>query len=137
VATSPEPKIIVTALESVAEQVIRKIALDVVAELVKPPPLGGTPVDTGWARNNWSVQIGTPRTDPIGSRDAASAARGEQVASTAQAATYQVEGREKLYITNNVPYITRLNEGSSKQAPRGFVQQAIRRAVERLSELST
>lgn len=131
-----EPKVIITALTSVADQVVRKVALDIVAELVKPPPLGGTPVDTGWARNNWSIQIGTPREAPIGSRDQAGAARGAQEASKGSVLGYTTASADEVYITNNVPYITRLNEGTSQQAPKGFVQQAIRRAIDKLSELS-
>ena len=34
------------------------------------------------------------------------------------------------WVANNVPYITKLNGGSSKQAPSGFVQIAIARAVQ-------
>lgn len=129
---SPELKIVTSALESVAEQVIITLALDVVAELVKAPPLGGTPVDTGWARNNWAIQVGSPRTDPIGSRERASEARGVQEQSKASIFGYQVESQTQVFITNNVPYITRLNQGSSQQAPAGFVQQGIRRAIDLL-----
>jgi formaldehyde-activating enzyme involved in methanogenesis len=32
-------------------------------------------------------------------------------------------------VSNNVPYINRLNEGHSAQAPAGFVQQAVAKAV--------
>ncbi len=34
----------------------------------------------------------------------------------------------RLFLSNNVPYISRLNDGSSGQAPAGFVQAAIARA---------
>lgn len=33
---------------------------------------------------------------------------------------------DTIFIRNNAPYITRLNEGSSPQAEAGFVQNAIR-----------
>ncbi len=32
---------------------------------------------------------------------------------------------QKIYITNNLPYIRRLNDGYSKQAPAGFVERAV------------
>jgi hypothetical protein len=32
---------------------------------------------------------------------------------------------EQIHITNNAPYIRQLNDGSSKQAPAGFVERAI------------
>ena len=34
-----------------------------------------------------------------------------------------------MFVSNNVKYITRLNDGYSRQAPAGFVQSAIRKAV--------
>jgi hypothetical protein len=30
-----------------------------------------------------------------------------------------------VYISNNLPYIDRLNKGHSKQAPAGFIESAI------------
>jgi len=36
---------------------------------------------------------------------------------------------KKIFITNNLPYAKRLNEGWSTQAPANFVQAAIRRAL--------
>jgi hypothetical protein len=45
-------RIVVKAAEGFAEKVVRKLALDIVANLVAAPSEGGTPVDTGWARAN-------------------------------------------------------------------------------------
>lgn len=36
--------------------------------------------------------------------------------------------KDKLYITNNLPYISRLNRGWSKQAPARFVERCAARA---------
>lgn len=123
----PQIPRILKSLFSVAEQIIKKVALDIVANLVKAASEGGTPVDTGWARANWLVNIGTPFLAPIGTRESVPQA-GTGVASIA---TYKLG--PPVFISNNVPYITRLNEGSSQQAPRGFVQAAILRALTGLS----
>ena len=52
-----------------------------------------------------------------------------QAVGRAQVLGYNDLDRGNAFITNNVPYIVRLNDGSSKQQPRGFVQRAIRKAV--------
>lgn len=121
------PKII-RQLQSVAEQIIKKVAFDIAANLVKAASQGGTPVDTGWARANWLVNVGTPFLAVIGAYE-----RGKKTAvptgtGVGSIATYKL-GMGKVFISNNVPYITRLNAGSSKQAPAGFVQAAILRAL--------
>lgn len=74
-----------------------------------------TPVDTGRARGNWQIGIGqdiistTPRTNKTGN------VSGETNKLS------QVSGDETIYISNNLPYIVRLEYGSSKQAPNGMV----------------
>lgn len=130
-AETTDPVVVIRALNGVAEQVVRKLALDIVAELVKAPSEGGTPIDTSWASNNWTAQITSPRREPIGSPENAGAAAAEQQASLGALLGYRLLNGP-VFITNNVPYITLLNQGTSKQAPAGFVQAAITRAVEDL-----
>lgn len=98
-----------------------------------------TPVDTGRARSNWLVSLGSPReevvppysplpkgTDPgkLGEADNARAAIAQGLA---------VIGRRPpnvpIFITNNVHYIGELNAGSSAQAPAAFVEAAVDAAV--------
>lgn len=118
-------RVILRALDRVASQVIRKLALDITAELKKAPSSGGTPVDTGWARANWLTTVATPATAPLGTREAVPTAN----PGLGQVLAYRTTGQGPVYISNNVPYIGRLNDGYSKQAPAGFVPAAIGRAV--------
>lgn len=39
---------------------------------------------------------------------------------------------DRVEITNDVPYICRLNDGHSKQSPRGFIQLSACRAIARI-----
>lgn len=78
-----------------------------------------TPVDTGRARANWRAAVGGPFVKELNSTNA-----GEAL-SQAQAAVAGSKPGQAIYISNNVPYITRLNEGSSAQAPAGFVEDAL------------
>jgi hypothetical protein len=70
---------------------IDEVVDDIYVDLVAPPP-GGTPVDTGEARQSWQVD----KSDPL---------------------------KPEIYTTS--AYMNRLNEGSSKQSPAGFVEAAI------------
>ena len=80
-----------------------------------------TPVDTGHARVNWQLGISTPvrsinpATDPSGAATIA--------LNNAKAMTRK-DGQD-IYISNNIDYIGFLNEGSSAQAPAGFVEIAV------------
>lgn len=130
-ASSRQIRVVVNSLEEFINQLIKKITLDIVANLKRAAPEGGTPVDTGWARANWIPNIGSPREAPAGTRPELpnSASNSEQQAGEARvAASYRFD-QGPIHITNNVPYIVYLNEGSSQQAPAGFVQRAIMKAV--------
>lgn len=124
-------RVVVQSLEGFVERLIKKLVLDIVANLQRAPSEGGTPVDTGWARANWVPNIGSPAKGTAGSREQAEAGilTGASAAGVATVVTSYRLSRGPVHITNNVPYILTLNEGSSKQAPRGFVQQAVRKAV--------
>jgi len=121
-------RVVVTSLERFLDRIMKKIALDIVANLVRAPSEGGTPVDTGWARANWIPNIGQPVSSPEGTREAVSNA-GQQAGIATVVTGYRVASGRPIFISNNVPYIVFLNEGSSRQAPAGFVQRAIAKAV--------
>ncbi len=115
---------IVRSLEQLAGRVVTRLTLDVTANLVET-----TPVDTGWARANWVPAIGAPVIkDLTGAGRNVAAASAEQAAGQAGVLSYKLN-RGKVFVSNNAPYITRLNDGHSRKAPAGFVQRAIRKAV--------
>ena len=121
-------QIVVKSLEGAIDKVMRKLTMDVVANLVTSADTGyGTPVDTGWARANWVPNIGSSITSTTGTPKGVSSS-GQQ-AGVAKIATSYKYSQGPIFISNNVPYIVFLNEGSSAQAPRGFIQNAISKAV--------
>ena len=92
------------------ENAVRAVAFIVDATVVQM-----TPVDTGRARSNWLPSINTPSrltVQPGGKTEMRSVIQGYKLSDT-------------IYITNNLPYIERLNNGWSQQAPAGFVDMAI------------
>ncbi len=107
-------------VETGASKALRATALTVNQTVIL-----ATPVDTGHARANWQVGIDAPITDEIDEEDESGVATISQNAGTIKGATPQ----KSIILSNNVPYINRLNEGSSAQAPAQFVQLAILEAV--------
>ena len=76
-----------------------------------------TPVRSGRARANWRCSIGAPQytSDETTGLDA----------NRAQEAFRDSAAGDVLYVTNSVPYIGRLEAGSSVQAPSGIAGNAV------------
>jgi hypothetical protein len=96
-----------------------------------------TPVDTGVARSNWQVELDRPASGVIpahapgqglGSGEAANAQTAIDLA-TERIRRYDPARHQEIHLTNNAPYIGRLNNGSSAQAPRNFVRRAVTEAT--------
>jgi hypothetical protein len=80
-----------------------------------------TPVDTGHARRNWIPSVGQR-----GAPGAISDTKRE--AGMQQILAYTLS-QGALWVSNVVPYIERLNYGHSGQAPAGFVEMSVDRAL--------
>jgi len=98
-----------------AEVAVRKIAFDVLRGVTKK-----TPVDTGRARANWNLgyqSINTKITSDT---------------------TFKIaqppkgSGDKVIYITNSLPYINALENGSSQKAPKGMVMITLQEIVRSL-----
>tara|TARA_R110002012_G_scaffold77165_1_gene195041 strand:+ start:640 stop:1011 length:372 start_codon:yes stop_codon:yes gene_type:complete len=87
------------------ETVVRKVAFDVYKGITQK-----TPVDTGRAKANWNIGLG-----------AIDSSITENTTFTALPLP-KGSGKRPIYITNNLPYIGKLENGSSKQAPTGMVR---------------
>lgn len=122
-ATSLEKK--AKAIDEAASKLAVDTALTIVGDLAFK-----TPVDTSQALSNWIVTLETPSSDKIkphfpgegGSTQKASAA---ETINQARKITAGKKPGQRIFITNNLPYIRRLNDGYSKQAPAGFVERAV------------
>jgi hypothetical protein len=99
--------------EKKMEQAARKIALDAFSEVILK-----TPVDTGRARGNWQVAIGSVPSGTVEIDDK----EGTATIGAVQAQGMGLKIGDVIYLANNLPYIERLEEGSSKQAPAGMVR---------------
>lgn len=91
---------------------VRKVALQVLSGVVF-----STPVDTGRARGNWQVSLDRPATGSLNLLDK----QGRTVVSTGSVTIGRAPVFGHIWVTNNLPYIERLEYGHSKQAPAGML----------------
>ena len=94
-------------------QIMRKVSLDVLRGLTNV-----SPVDQGTFRANWMTAIGAPSLLVTADTDNNAVARGAAV--LASLPPFSV-----VYLTNNLPYARRLEDGYSQKAPAGVVQVSV------------
>lgn len=92
-----------------------------------------TPVDTSTALSNWQVFLNNPAPDEItayalGSRGSTQSSSAGAALTDARAELARKKPGQPIYLSNLVDYIKKLNDGSSAQAPAGFIEAAILRA---------
>lgn len=96
-----------------ADERIKRMAGDILVGVVTE-----TPVDTGQARSNWNLAIGeTDYSTTSGNSDSIGRGLGKLSVS-------EILG-QPVIISNSLPYIVRLNEGWSQQAPAKFVEKVV------------
>lgn len=95
-----------------------------------------TPIDTGAATINWIVSAGEPSDKTVAVAKGYAMTKGSANDFAIGRAEKAVKEDEEgpVFIQNNLPYIVRLEEGHSKQAPGGMVKVALAAAKAR-SEL--
>lgn len=109
--------------DDIADEAKARYAIEIVRAL-----LPATPVDTSRALSNWRVGTGVSAAIPphvageMGSTERASTSI---ALAEAEAAIRANRAADTLVIFNAVPYIRKLNEGSSRQAPAGFIEKAV------------
>ncbi len=119
-------------LGSTIKKGVSKLAQDV-ATGIGATVVDTTRVDTGLARSNWRASISAPASGVIppyapgsklgtGEGANASAAKAQQKQAIKQ---FDATKHTSIFITNRVPYIGTLNNGSPTQAPGNMVQLGI------------
>lgn len=110
-------KFVVNQLNNVTKTDSIKLVLKIHSNLVET-----TPVDTGAAKNAWVPSIAIPYQKTPKDITGADAALGV-------VNMLKWDLKTPAYVSNNMQYIGRLNEGSSTQAPSGFIEKAIQGAL--------
>ncbi len=110
--------------------VVKKLSFDIFADVV-----AGTPVDTGRAMNNWNIAVGQPSrvvTDAGGNPAIIKGSKTKEGPIT----LHSLRPFDTVWISNNLSYIRFLEEGSSKQAPNGWVARAIEDNLRQLARFA-
>lgn len=108
-----------------AEQVCRKVAIDMFTGIVQM-----TPVKTGLARGNWFPSFNTPSAESTTTPSPG----GVDVVSRASTTANAWNGQGSIFLVNNLPYIQALENGSSTQAPAGMVRVTVTRFQDIINE---
>ena len=123
---------------------VKRVAKRTLVSLVE-----GTPVDVGTARSNWRVSLGNPTRAVI---EAYSPGKRLGRGETANARAAISEGYSRInqlrvgakrgtgeagsavYITNSIPYLTKLRAGYSSQQPNDWVLDALLEAQAEIAQ---
>jgi len=119
-------------------QLGRKVALELFRRVIYK-----TPVDTGRARANWQVTIGGIANGTLEVDDKS----GGATMSKATAASAGFKAGDIIYLTNNLPYIMKLEEGGypdgpktvggfSRKAPAGMVALTVQEFAKVVNQIS-
>jgi hypothetical protein len=93
-------------------KIVRTATLELFSGVIK-----STPVDTGRARGNWMTSVNAPKDGTTERLDQSGAQAVAEVSANTPPGAGQV-----TYLANSLPYIERLEMGSSKQAPAGMIR---------------
>ena len=106
---------------------LRTLAIDIDRRFVLEMP-----VRDGGAKRNVLVSTGAPIGTVIYVGEGIAQQAAEQAAINQGSLTISgANDYETIFIQNNLPYIQRLNEGWSEQAPAGFIDKIITEEVQR------
>lgn len=109
------------AVNRIKQEVVRKVARDLITV---------TPVDVTEALSNWQVGINSPPAFPLPAifpgvaGNTESASEGAAIEHADKVIVDILPG-ERVFISNLVPHIVFLNDGTSAQEPGGFVERAV------------
>lgn len=117
------------AMQEAARKITRgvEILITEVATEIGKEVVTKTPVDTGHARANWRPGLNAAPVVPVTRADKTGAGTIARIGVVAK----QFKAGDTFFLGNNVPYIEALNNGSSPQAPKGYIQKAVDTATTR------
>lgn len=112
----------------------------VVAASVLETAVTATPVDTSQAKSRWQVGVNA---SPVavygpffpGKHGSTAQPSSEAAIRAGQIVIARARPGDTIIVGNNVPYINRLNNGYSKQAPANFVQRSASEGIRKLHGL--
>lgn len=110
---SAQMKSFANMTEDKALKVFKRTCLDIASSVIKM-----TPVDSGRARGNWQPNINTFTMGTTNKLDTS----GAETINTVNDKTKELTIGKSFTLSNNLPYIERLEKGWSGQAPSGMTR---------------
>jgi len=106
------------------------LAASEVATVIGTDLVHTTPVDESTALSNWILHLEEPwdlKIDAyrLGSQGSTYEASAEEALIQHKQVLSQKKPSETIFLSNNAEYIRELNQGSSAQAPAGFVERSV------------
>ena len=118
-------------IKSNVDKAVRSTAIELLGELVRKTPVGNPGLWKGDApagyvggrlRGNWQVQVNSADTSTIDTVDSI----GNGTISKGISAIKGYSSKDKaIFISNNLPYAERVEEGWSEQAPAGMMKVSV------------
>lgn len=114
-----------SSVDKEANRIKCEVALAIVGDLAFK-----TPVDTSKALSNWRVSLERPGALAIpphfpGEHGSTQKSSAQATIEAAKKTLANAKPGKPIFISNVLPYIVRLNQGYSRQAPAGFVERSI------------
>lgn len=115
-----------------SEKVMRGVAIDIFGEVIHQSPVGNPSIWKtkyppkgyigGRFKGNWQTSVSKPASGELDTIDKSGAqTTGKMLGVVAK---FKV-AMKSLYLTNNLPYASRLAEGWSKQRPDGWIDRIV------------
>ena len=106
-------------------RVVKEVAEEILDTLVD-----STPVDTSQALSNWQASLGSGISSTrlafvVGKFGSTRTASGQMAKAKGSTVIQKFVLGVPIHITNNLPYIKGLNDGTISRQPSGFVQKAM------------
>lgn len=129
---------VISELENVTNELKVRVASRILQVVVFATPVGNPELWDrpesappgyvgGTARANWQVAIDRPIAGTVDTPDPGGGGTVQAGQGTARSANVG----QAVWLVNNLPYIGRLNDGHSTQAPAGFIEAGIQAAISR------
>lgn len=115
-------------IDKAIDKTMRSTALQLFAVIIKRTPVGNPSLWQndppagyvgGSLRANWQATINAPASGVVSSTDGAAALN------SARSVTARYKVGDDMYLTNNLPYAQRVEDGWSQQRPQGMVRVSV------------
>ena len=126
-------KKLATKVNQNAAKFVRKVVLDGMTNLIRQ-----NPVDTGRSKANWSTSVGSPGADEfemLGGKTKINKKSAPADFARSVEGISEFKLGQTMFLYNNMPYMLALDQGTSQQAPSGWIRNTAIAMQKKLNEI--